>query len=137
MLGQIFNAKELTQKLKATVQRTGKLGFTAETLEVLNIHQGTHIRIAEDTESKRILWLGVLQEPAENAFPVNKAGDYYYVNTTKLFEKIGIDFKKKNCMYDMERAAEYDEAIGGECYKMILRTTDRKPQTDSAPEADE
>lgn len=137
MLGQIFNAKELTQKLKATVQRTGKLGFTAETLDVLNIRQGTHIRIAEDTESKRILWMGVLQEAAENAFPVNKAGDYYYVNTTKLFEKIGIDFKKKNCMYDMERAAEYDEAIGGECYKMILRTTDRKPQTDAAPEADE
>ena len=37
----------------------------------------------------------------------------------------------------MERAAEYDEAIGGECYKMILRTTDRKPQTDTAPEAEE
>ena len=80
MLGQIFNAKELTQKLKATVQRTGKLGFTAETLEVLNIHQGTHIRIAEDTESKRILWMGVIQEPANDAFPVNKAGTYFYVN---------------------------------------------------------
>lgn len=137
MLGQIFDAKELTQKLKATVQRTGKLGFTAETLEALNIHQGTYIRFAEDTESKRILWMGVLQEPADNAFPVNKAGTYFYLNTIKLFEKIGIDFKKKNCMYDMERAAEYDEAIGGECYKMILRTTDRKPQTDTAPEAEE
>lgn len=137
MLGQIFDAKELTQKLKATVQRTGKLGFTAETLEALNIHQGTYIRFAEDTESKRILWMGVLQEPADNAFPVNKAGTYFYLNTIKLFEKIGIDFKKKNCMYDMERAAEYDETIGGECYKMILRTTDRKPQTDTAPEAEE
>ena len=137
MLGQIFDAKELTQKLKATVQRTGKLGFTAETLEALNIHQGTYIRFAEDTESKRILWMGVLQEPADNAFPVNKAGTYSYLNTIKLFEKIGIDFKKKNCMYDMERAAEYDEAIGGECYKMILRTTDRKPQTDTAPESED
>ena len=137
MLGQIFDAKELTQKLKATVQRTGKLGFTAETLEALNIHQGTYIRFAEDTESKRILWMGVLQEPADNAFPVNKAGTYFYLNTIKLFEKIGIDFKKKNCMYDMERAAEYDEAIGGECYKMQLRSTDRKPQTETVSEADE
>ena len=68
MLGQIFDAKELTQKLKATVQRTGKLGFTAETLEALDIHQGTHIRIAEDTESKRVLWMGVIQEPADDAF---------------------------------------------------------------------
>lgn len=126
MLGQIFDAKELTQKLKATVQRTGKLGFTSETLEALHIQQGTHIRIAEDTESKRILWLGVLQQPADNAFPVNKAGDYYYVNTTKLFEKINLDFRKKNCMFDMSRAAEYDEQIGGECYKMQLRSTDRK-----------
>lgn len=126
MIGQIFDAKELTQKLKATVQRTGKLGFTSETLAVLNIKQGTHVRIAEDTESKRVLWLGVLQEPADNAFPVNKAGDYYYVNTTKLFEKIGLDFRKKNCMFDMSRFADYDEAIGGECYKMQLRVTDRK-----------
>ena len=134
MLGQIFNAKELTQKLKATVQRTGKLGFTAETLEALNIHQGTHIRIANDTETKRILWLGVIQEPADNAFPVNKAGDYYYVNTTKLFETIGIDFRKKNCMYDMSRAPENDEAIGGECYKMELRVTDRKQMETPEPE---
>lgn len=126
MLGQIFNAKELTQKLKATVQRTGKLGFTAETLEALQIKQGTYIRIADDTESKRILWLGVINEPTDNAFPVNKAGDYYYLNTTKLFEKIGIDFRKKNCMYDMTRAPENDEAIGGECYKLQLRVTDRK-----------
>ena len=134
MLGQIFNAKELTQKLKATVQRTGKLGFTAETLEALNIHQGTHLRIANDTETKRILWLGVLQEPADNAFPVNKAGDYYYVNTTKLFETIGIDFRKKNCMYDMSRAPENDELIGGECYKMELRVTDRKQTETPEPE---
>ena len=126
MIGQIFDAKELTQKLKATVQRTGKLGFTSETLAALNIKQGTHVRIAEDTESKRILWLGVMQEPADNAFPVNKAGDYYYVNTTKLFEKIGLDFRKKNCMFDLSRQAEYDEAIGGECYKMQLRVTDRR-----------
>lgn len=135
MLGQIFDAKELTQKLKATVQRTGKLGFTFETLEALHIQQGTHIRIAEDTESKRVLWLGVMQEPADNAFPVNKAGDYYYVNTTKLFEKINLDFKKKNCMFDMSRAAEYDEQIGGECYKMQLRATDRKQV--EAPEPEE
>ena len=93
------------------------------------------LRIANDTESKRILWLGVLQEPADNAFPVNKAGDYYYVNTTKLFETIGIDFRRKNCMYDMSRAPENDEAIGGECYKMELRVTDRK-QTDT-PETEE
>ena len=134
MLGQIFDAKELTQKLKATVQRTGKLGFTSETLEALHIQQGMHIRIAEDTESKRILWMGVMQEPAENAFPVNKAGDYYYVNTTKLFEKIGIDFKKKNCMYDMSRYPDYDEAIGGVCYKMQLRVTDRKQVEAQEPE---
>lgn len=134
MLGQIFNAKELTQKLKATVQRTGKLGFTAETLEALHIHQGTHLRIANDTETKRILWLGVIQEPADNAFPVNKAGDYYYVNTTKLFETIGIDFRKKNCMYDMSRAPENDEAIGGECYRMELRVTDRKQVETPEPE---
>ena len=135
MLGQIYDAKELTQKLKATVQRTGKLGFTSETLAALNIQQGTHVRIAEDTESKRVLWLGVLQEPADNAFPVNKAGDYYYVNTTKLFEKIGLDFRKKNCMFDMSRFADYDEAIGGECYRMQLRVTDRK-QTETPEQED-
>ena len=77
----------------------------------------------------------MLQEPADNAFPVNKAGDYYYVNTTKLFEKINLDFKKKNCMFDMSRAPEYDEAIGGECYKMQLRATDRKQV--EAPESEE
>jgi len=134
MVGQIFDAKELTQKLKATVQRTGKLGFTSETLVALHIKQGTHVRIAEDTESKKVLWLGVLQEPADNAFPVNKAGEYYYVNTTKLFEKVGLDFRRKNCMFDLSRTPENDEAIGGECYKMQLRITERKQQDNTETE---
>ena len=38
-------------------------------------------------------------------------------------------------MFDMSRAAENDEAIGGECYKMQLRATDRKQV--EAPEPEE
>ena len=126
MIGQLINAKDYTQPLKATVQRTGRLAFTAKTIEELQIRQGTHIFIAPDSESKRILWIGVIQEPNDEAFPAKKSGGYYYLDTTKLFDVIGIDFRKKNCTFNLSRYDENDEAIGGECYKMQLHVTARR-----------
>ena len=37
-------------------------------------------------------------------------------------------------MYDMSRYPDYDEAIGGVCYKMQLRVTDRKQVETQEPE---
>ena len=37
MISPKFNAKDFTIKLKATIQRSGKLGFTSDTIQPRNV----------------------------------------------------------------------------------------------------
>lgn len=126
MIASIYNAKQLTQKLKATIQRSGKLGFTAETIELLKLSNEVSIRIASDDKRKDILYMAVVPRTCEDAFPVIKTGIYYYLNTKQLFDEIRMDYIKFNIIFDLTRCFEADEAIGGECYKMTARPIQRE-----------
>jgi hypothetical protein len=126
MIEQSFNAKDFTTKLKATIQRTGKLGFTAETISQLQLNSDCSILIAPDSDDKKVFYLGILREHREDAFTVLSAGKYIYLNTKQLFDKIKIDYVKSNFIFDMERFEDGDEVMGAECYKMKARI---KPRT--------
>ena len=131
MIGQIFNAKEFTTKLKATIQSTGKLGFTAETISQLQLNTDCCILIAPDSDSKEIYYLAVRRSQDENAFPVLKSGIYYYLNTKLLFDKLQINYAKDTVMFDLSRFEEGDASMSGECYKMTMRVNSRKPNDNS------
>lgn len=126
MISTIYNAKQLTQKLKATIQRSGKLGFTAETIEMLKLSNEASIRIASDDTRKDILYMAVVPRTCEDAFPVIKTGTYFYLNTKQLFDEIRMDYTRFNIMFDLTRCTEADEIIGGACYKMTARRTSRE-----------
>ena len=131
MIGQKFNAKDYTTKLKATIQRTGKLGFTLETIEKLGLGQGCSIYLAKDDENKKIMYMGVVREVRDDAFPLLSSGKYPYLNTTGLFKELKFDFTNKVYIFDLSRFPEGDEAMESECYKMDLRWKDRtKEDTD-------
>ncbi len=133
MIANIYNAKQLTQKLKATIQRSGKLGFTAETIDQLKLSNEVSIRIASDDTRKDILYMAVVPRACEDAFPVIKTGIYFYLNTKQLFDEIRMDYTKFNIMFDLTRCSEADEAIGGECYKMTARRTSREQKSNEEP----
>jgi len=125
MIGQTFNAQEFTQKLKATIQRTGKLGFTAETISTLQLSNSSYIRIAPDTDNKNIFYMAVINEPVDDGFRAYRTGDYIFLQTKQLFDKLGMDYVKWNIMFDMSRFEEGDEVLGGPCYSMIVRKKER------------
>ena len=126
MIEQSFNAKDFTIRLKATIQRTGKLGFTAETINQLQLNSDCSILIAPDSDDKKVYYLGILRAHREDAFTVLSAGKYIYLNTKQLFDKLKIDYVKNNFIFDMERLEEGDAIMGAECYKMKARF---KPRT--------
>lgn len=125
MIGQIFNAQEFSQKLKATIQRTGKLGFTAETITTLQLSPTSYVRIAPDTDDKNIFYLAVINQQIEDGFKVYRSGDYVYLQTKQLFDKIGLDYVKWNIMFDMSRYEDGDSPMGGACYMLNLRKKER------------
>lgn len=125
MIAPKFNAKDYTTKLKATIQRTGKLGFTSDTIEKLRLAQGCSIYLAKDDENKKVMYMSVVREVREDAFPLLSSGKYPYLNTTGLFKELKFDFVNKVIMFDLSRFPEGDEAMEGECYRMDMRPKDR------------
>ena len=125
MIAKRFNAKEFTVRLKATIQATGKLGFTQDTIDQLRLTSECSVFLAPDDENKKVMYMGVLRERMEDAFPVLSSGKYFYLNTTNLFKALKLDFEHKVYMFDLSRYEEGDEAMEAECYKMDLRWKER------------
>lgn len=116
-----FDAKVYTVRLKATIQSSGRLGFTSDTIEQLKLTPECSIILAQDSDNKKVLYMAVLRERRDDAFPVLSAGKYVYLNTRQLFDTIKIDYVNLVNFFDITRFEEADEEMGGECYKMTLR----------------
>lgn len=126
MIGQILKASDYTKKLKATIHRSGKLGFTAETMKELNLDEKTYVRFAKDSDDKNVIYLAVIHHAEPECFKLMKSSDYLSVPTGKMFKELGFDYSKHTVMFDVERETAGDEQMGGECYKLTKR--DRKEE---------
>ena len=113
-----------TGLMKATIHVTGKLGFSIGAIKAMKIGDNNHIQIARNTENKEDnnLYIFLTQNPDEKTLKINKAGNYYYVNTKTLFDALGIDYRKKKIMFDIIEI-EYE---GEKIFKLLRREKDRK-----------
>ncbi len=92
---------------KATIHRSGKLGFSSEAEKMLGLSTEKSLKIAtnaDDPEDDN-LYVMVLQTIENDSFGLKKAGQYYYINGKQLFEDIKVDFKKDKVIYDIEEFA--------------------------------
>lgn len=118
---KLLSARQFGKKLKATVQNTGKLGFTEQTAVEFKLDEPCWIRVNCDDEEDGVLYLALVRQDDPDAFSVCKAGDYYYLATKHLFDALGYDYVKKKIMFDIVRAGDLDEALGGVVYKLKRR----------------
>ena len=117
---QILSAKKFQVKLKATIQSSGRLGFTDETAKTLRLEAGVPMKFAYD-DAVGVLYLARLQERDDDAFEVRKSGDYFYLSTRSLFDTLGYDYRTRSIIFDFARAATLDDLLGGEAYKLCKR----------------
>lgn len=122
----IIKTSEYNVKLKATIHSSGRLGFTSDTADKLNLSEHTYIKFAKDDEIEGELYLVIVNQEDEDSFKVVKSGNYYYLPTTSMFQSFGFDFKKYNIMFDLVRMAELDELVSGKVYKLNKRINMRK-----------
>ncbi|MBR3496273.1 MAG: hypothetical protein IKH37_06035 [Prevotella sp.] len=121
----LFSAKDFAQKLKVTIQASGKLGFTGETGNHLHLAERAGIKIAKDDE-KDVLYLIIIDTPSEDAFELRSSSGYYSAETSRLFDYLGYDYSEANIPFDLVRQDNLDEQLGGEVYYMKRRTNKRK-----------
>jgi len=121
---KIIKSEEAGRKSKATIHASGKLGFSAEAIRYLNIKENKSIEFAvnEEDPADLNLYAFVYPDKQEGAFNINKAGEYYYVNTTTLFDKLGVNYKNKTIIYDLAKG-EYE---GRPLIKMLRREIKKK-----------
>lgn len=123
---KLLSSKQYGINLKATVQSTGKLGFSGPTATSLQLSAGVYIRFAQDDDADETLYLAVMEGKDEDGFKILQSGGYYNVNTKPLFEALGVDFKSNTVIYDLQRDASKDEDMSGKAYKMSPRMLPKK-----------
>jgi hypothetical protein len=117
---QILSAKRFAIKLKATIQASGRLGFTAETATVLDLKSGKFAKFAQDDESKS-LYLIIVDKGSEDAFSIRETSGYYYVPTKVMFDALGFNYENGNIMFDLVRQTSLDNDLQGQVYYMKQR----------------
>ncbi|MDQ2719428.1 MAG: hypothetical protein M3Z26_06645 [Bacteroidota bacterium] len=113
-----FDAREYASNLRCTIQKTGKIGFTDYTQKKLSMNDDMSIRIGIDGIKGEYnnLVIQILNEVQPQAFKVNKAGNYFYINPKALLDELGLTYKAKNIMYEMISLNEDEKT-----YKLIKK----------------
>ena len=122
---RILNAKQFTTKLKATIQFSGRLGFTEDTANALDLSVGKFARFAQDDE-KNTLYLIIIDKASEDAFQIRLSSGYYYVPTKMMFDMLGFDYEHNTIMFDLIRQPSLDADLMGQAYLMKQRINKRK-----------
>ncbi|MCQ2220131.1 MAG: hypothetical protein MJZ12_01990 [Prevotella sp.] len=123
---KILSSKQYGVNLKATVQSTGKLGFSGPTATALELSAGGFIRFGQDEDADETLYLAVMEGVDEDGFKIMQSGGYYSVNTRTLFEALNVDYKSQTVIYDLQRDPSKDEGMGGRAYRMTPRILPKK-----------
>lgn len=123
---RFYSAKAFSTRLKATIQSSGRLGFTEETAKELNLAEMGYIKLGCFEQEPDIMYLIPCESADEDAFKVCKAGAYYYLPTSALFLALDLDFKTKTIMFDITRCQTLDEALNGNVYKLVRREHEKK-----------
>ncbi|MDA3883408.1 MAG: hypothetical protein PF481_08975 [Bacteroidales bacterium] len=125
---KILSAKKYKANLKCTIHATGKLGFNEAAAMALEIDNETTIKFgfieneSESEEETDSLYLIKSHVGDEDAFKINKAGAYFYVNAKALFDGLKLDYRNYNIIFDMIDASEHGEGV----FKLIKRKRKRK-----------
>ena len=128
---KILSAKQFSTKLKATIQASGRLGFTSETANALDFKSKKYAKFAKDDE-KDILYLIIINEESEDAFSIRESSGYFYVPTKVMFDTLGFNYENGNIMFDLVRQPSLDNDLQGHVFYMkqrVIKSKEKKNDT--------
>lgn len=114
---------------RVSIHKTGKLGFNRDAADFLDLKNQVSASIFTNEEDPTDLNLYTqfhAEEMIEDSFKVSKAGEYYYLNTRNLFDKMEIE-------YDGNHTISYDifkKEIEGEEYFVFKRRNQKEEEED-------
>lgn len=121
---KFFDPKNLDRNLKATVHKSGKLGFTVDAANKMGLKpdKSASVGVNEEDKSDKSLYIIIHDEMQDAAFKVAKAGEYYYLNLRNLFDTLKINYKNQSVVYDISKETNEGQQI----YKLSPRENNKK-----------
>lgn len=116
---ELFDSDSKLGIIKATVHKTGKLGFSSGAAKLLDLEQRKFFQIGFNKSNNldKSLYLFPALEDAQRVFKLIKAGEYYYLFIKSILHEKQIDYKNESVIYDIEKTT----VNGRECYKLTRR----------------
>jgi hypothetical protein len=119
-----LKGSDYKRNVKCSIHLSGKMGFSQAAIDELNLSNNKFIEfgINEENENDTTLFMFILDNEEKDAFKLIKAGNYYYLNTKKMFDDLGLDYKNKTYIYDISKIIYEDQTV----YKLSRRESDRR-----------
>ena len=119
-----YKPKVITGKAKCTIHQNGKMGFSRQAIKKLGLDTNRYAKIGfnEEDENDKALYLKIQRDQDEDAYKINKAGEYFYLNTKYLFDDLNIDYVRKKIIYDIQEIEIEQDVI----YRLNKRELARK-----------
>ncbi len=116
---KFIDTSKYAYRLNCTIQLNGKLGFSLSAIKSLQIDSNKYAAFATNEEDNKDmnLYLAIYNEKKEGALKFVRAGNYYYLNTKKMFAELGVDYIKNIIIYDISNC-DYE---GEKVYKLSKR----------------
>jgi len=105
--------------VKATVHKTGKLGFSSGANKFMELDKIKYFNIGTNKNDKEDnnLYLVPIEKETDKSFKVVKAGDYYYITIKNILRDLKIDYKNETVIFDIDELEMKDNKI----YKLNKR----------------
>jgi hypothetical protein len=116
--------------IKATVHRTGRLGFSSGATKFMSLRENARYKVGfnKDDSWDSSLYIVPTSDSDEEGFKLFKAGAYFYLKLKSVFDKNEIDYKKKAMIYDIEKE-KYNELIYFKLKKRVKKERNEKNQS--------
>lgn len=105
--------------VKATVHKTGKLGFSSGASKFMELDRIKYFNIGtnKNDEEDNNLYLVPIEKETDKSFKVVKAGAYYYITIKNILRDLKIDYKNETVIFDIDELEMKDNKI----YKLTKR----------------
>lgn len=124
----IVNAASYKQRrCKATIQNSGKLGFSNTAAQLLKLSTSSRFLVS-DIGNGNYAAVVLPNSLDERGFVVRKASNYFTVDMKAFFDQKGIDYRRKDAtiMYDIVPLPETYQ--GEQVFKMTVRIHAKRNQ---------
>jgi len=114
-----FDSSNKFGVIKATVHKTGKLGFSSGASKFMDIENVNSFNIGlnkADVDDKN-LYLVPAESATDKSFKVVRAGEYYYIFIKNILRELKVDYKNESVIYDIEDI----ENDGKQLFKLTRR----------------